>query len=320
MTAQESNIVNAFETTLAAQLASGGTSMNLADDPGVDSPSYFVIDPDNDSNREVVLWSSGTDHSAATVTRDLDSKHGTDPTHASGTKVRLAVVKQHFEDIHDRVNDIALTGDVTGTLASATQDVATTIAAGAVDFAMINQGGDLITQAETITSNDSDTKIPTTAAVKNYVDAETATLTNKTLGAVTLSGAVTGADQEISAVSLKDYAETDVAVTSGTTLAINLANGNTGSVTLAHSVTDIDFTNVPTNGTSSFTLKATQDGTGSRTMAINAITVNGGGNVTGLTAGAAGLTLSTGANDVDLVTFLFFDAGTPLINALLDFS
>ena len=319
MTAQESNIVNAFETTLAAQLASGGTSMNLADDPGVDSPAYFVIDPDNDSNREIVLWVSGTDHSAATVTRDLDSKHGTDPTHASGTKVRLAVVKQHLEDIHDRVNDIALTGDVTGTLASATQYVATTIAACAVDFAMINQG-DLITQGETITSNDSDTKIPTTAAVKNYVDAETATLTNKTLGAVTLSGAVTGADQEISAVSLKDYAETDVAVTSGTTLAINLANGNTGSVTLAHSVTDIDFTNVPTNGTSSFTLKATQDGTGSRTMAINAITVNGGGNVTGLTAGAAGLTLSTGANDVDLVTFLFFDAGTPLINALLDFS
>mgnify|MGYP005991669541 CR=1 FL=1 len=138
MTAQESNIVNAFETTLAAQLASGGTSMNLADDPGVDSPAYFVIDPDNDSNREVVLWASGTDHSAATVTRDLDSKHGTDPTHASGTKVRLAVVKQHFDDVHDRINDIALTGDITGTLASATQDVATTIAADAVESGMLN--------------------------------------------------------------------------------------------------------------------------------------------------------------------------------------
>lgn len=318
MALTETNIVNAFETTLAAQLASGGTTMNLTDDPGVAAPAYFVIAPDSDSAREVIKWDSGA-YNNASVTRDLDSKHGTDPTHASGTTVRLAVVKQHIEDTHDRINDIALTGDVTGTLASATQDVATTIAAGAVDFAMINQG-DLITQAETITANDSDTKIPTTAAVKNYVDAETATLTNKTLGAVTLSGAVTGADQEISAVSLKDYAETDVAVTSGTTLAINLANGNTGSVTLAHSVTDIDFTNVPTNGTSSFTLKATQDGTGSRTMAINAITVNGGGDVTGLTAGAAGLTLSTGANDVDLVTFLFFDAGTPLINALLDFS
>ena len=103
-------------------------------------------------------------------------------------------------------------------------------------------------------------------------------------------------------------------------MAIDLSAGNTGSVTLGHSVTDIDFTNVPTNGTSSFTLKVTQDGTGSRTMAINAITVNGGSDVTGLTAGAAGLTLSTGANDVDLVTFLFFDAGTPLINSLLDFS
>ena len=145
-----------------------------------------------------------------------------------------------------------------------------------------------------------------------------------TAGAVTLNlaidSAVAFADQTASAIILKDYAETDVAVTSGTTLAIDLANGNTGSVTLGHNVTDIDFTNVPTNGTSTFTLKATQDGTGSRTMAINAITVNGGGNVTGLTAGGSGLTLSTGANDVDLVTFLFFDAGTPLINALLDFS
>ena len=103
MVARETNLVNAFETTLAAQLASGGTSMNLTDDPGVDSPAYFVIDPDNDSNREVILWSSGSNHAAATVTRDIDSKHGTDPTHASGTKVRLAVVKQHIEEAHDAI-------------------------------------------------------------------------------------------------------------------------------------------------------------------------------------------------------------------------
>ena len=103
MTARETNLVNAFETTLAAQLASGGTSMNLTADPGVDSPAYFVIDPDNDSSREVVLWASGTDHSNATITRDIDSKHGTDPTHASGTTVRLAVVKQHFDEAHDAI-------------------------------------------------------------------------------------------------------------------------------------------------------------------------------------------------------------------------
>ena len=119
---------------------------------------------------------------------------------------------------------------------------------------------------------------------------------------------------------LQDYAEVDQDVTSATTLAIDLANGNTGSVTLAHNVTDIDFTNVPSDGVSSFTLKITQDGTGSRTMAINAVTVNGGSHVTAKTPGAAGLTLSTAAASIDLITFIFYDAGTPLLNSLLAFS
>ena len=71
---------------------------------------------------------------------------------------------------------------------------------------------------------------------------------------------------------------------------------------------------------STFTLQVTQDGTGSRTMAINAVTVNGGGHATAKTPGAAGLTLSTAAAKIDLLTFLFVDAGTPLLNSLLDFS
>ena len=313
MALTETNIVNAFETTLAAQLASGGTTMNLTDDPGVAAPAYFVIAPDSDSAREVIKWDSGA-YNNASITRDLDSKHGTDPTHASGTTVRLAVVKQHIEDTHDRINDIALTGDVTGTLASATQDIATTIAADAVDFAMIADTID-----EDNMASDSATKLPTQQSVKAYADTK-ATTSNRLDEFANPTSGLDINDQEVSKAILKDYAETDVVVTSGTTLTIDLSAGNTGSVTLGHSVTDIDFTNVPTNGTSSFTLKVTQDGTGSRTMAINAITVNGGGDVTGLTAGAAGLTLSTGAADVDLVTFLFFDAGTPLINALLDFS
>lgn len=147
------------------------------------------------------------------------------------------------------------------------------------------------------------------------------TVSEKTTGNGVTIDSVTLKDGAVVGASLTDYVETDVAVTSTSgVIAIDLANGNTGSITLSENITDIDFTNVPTNGTSSFTLKVTQDGTGSRTMAINAITVNGGGNVTGLTPGAAGLTLSTGAADIDLVSFLFFDAGTPLINSLLDFS
>jgi len=145
-----------------------------------------------------------------------------------------------------------------------------------------------------------------------------------TAGAVTLNlaidSAVAFADQTASAIILKDYAETDVAITSATTLAIDLANGNTGTITLGHNVTDIDFTNVPTNGISTFTLQVTQDGTGSRTMAINQVTVNGGSHATAKTPGGSGLTLSTAASSIDLLTFLFVDAGTPLLNSLLDFS
>ena len=295
MTAQETNLVNAFETTLNGAIASGANSgIALTDDPGVAAKVYLVFDPDNDSKREVVLWNSGA-YTSMSVTRDVDSKHGTDPEHADGTKVRLAVVKQHIEDVHDRLEDIALTGDVTGTLASATQDIATTIAAGAVDFAMINQG-DLITQSETITSNDSDTKIPTAAAVKNYADAEAATLTNKTL---------------------QDYAETKQVLTSSSgAVAIDLANGNVGTITLTENITAFNFTNVPSTF-STFQLYITQHASSNKTVAISC-TVNGGGAANALTSGAGGYTVTTGANKVDIITFAFVGAATPHLSMLQD--
>ena len=146
-----------------------------------------------------------------------------------------------------------------------------------------------------------------------------------TSGAVTLNLAIDSevafADQTASAVVLKDYAETDVAVTSSSgVVSIDLANGNTGTITLTENITDIDFTNVPTNGVSSFTLQITQDASSAYTVAINAVTVNGGGDVTAKTAGGAGYTMSSTLSGIDLVTFLFVDAGTPLLNALQDFS
>ena len=62
---------------------------------------------------------------------------------------------------------VTLTGDVTGT---GTTSITTTISAGAVDFAMLNPT-DVITEAEGIENNDNDITIPTSAAVKSYVDA-----------------------------------------------------------------------------------------------------------------------------------------------------
>ena len=38
------------------------------------------------------------------MTRDVESRHSSDPTHVSGTTVRMAVVKEMFEDVHDRID------------------------------------------------------------------------------------------------------------------------------------------------------------------------------------------------------------------------
>ena len=202
MVARETNLVNAFETTLAAQLASGGTSINLSADPGVDAPVYLVIDPDNDSNREVVLWSSGTDHTNATVTRDIDLKHDPDPTHASGTKVRLAVLKQHFDEAHDAIQQGFVLEDGDGTEVTINPAVASGVYTARevkfvegggidIDWTDTDNGtdgdpydltftvsvtssdiaaGTLVIESEGISSNDNDTTIPTSAAVKDFVD------------------------------------------------------------------------------------------------------------------------------------------------------
>ena len=120
---------------------------------------------------------------------------------------------------------------------------------------------------------------------------------------------------------LKAYKETTQTLTSSSgVVAINMANGNTGVITLTENITDIDFTNVPTVGVSTFTLQITQHASSDKTVAINAVTVNGGSNVTALTPGAAGFTMTTGANKVDLLTFLFVNGATPLLNSLQDFS
>ena len=170
-------------------------------------------------------------------------------------------------------------------------------------------------------STNSATRPPSQQSVKAYADTKATTATRIDQFADP-SAEVQFADQVLSAAILKDYAETDQAVSSAVELAIDLANGNTGTVTLAHNVDDIDFTNVPSNGVWTFTLIVTQDGSGSRTMDIDAITVNGGSHVTAKTAGGGGLTLSTSANAVDILTFMGVDASQSVVylNSLLNMS
>jgi len=322
LTAQEVKFSNFYESTLNGILASGATSMTLTAAPtsdgtsGIAAPYYLVIDPDNASNREVVLVTGASGTTVSAMTRDVEGRHTTDPTHVDGTTVRMAVIKEMFEDLHDRVDDLP-TNTSSDTLTNKTIDsdnnTITNIvnadikAAAAIDATKIADGS--VTSAEfqhisTLSSN-----------AQTQIDSKLA------LAGGTMTGAINAGDQEISAAVLKDYAETDVALSSSSgVVAIDLANGNTGSLTLTESVTDIDFTNVPTNGVSSFTVKVTQDASSAYTVAINAITVNGGGDVTAKTAGAGGFTMTATLSAEDLLFFLFFDAGTPYLTATQEMS
>ena len=110
MTAQEVKFANFFETTLSGVLASGSTSATLTAAPtsngtsNIAAPYYLVLDPDSASNREVILVTGASGTTLSAVTRDVEGRHTSDPTHADGTVVRMAVVKEMFEDIHDRID------------------------------------------------------------------------------------------------------------------------------------------------------------------------------------------------------------------------
>jgi hypothetical protein len=119
---------------------------------------------------------------------------------------------------------------------------------------------------------------------------------------------------------LPNYNEKVQAVSSSSgVLAINVLSGNVVTTTLTESITDIDFTNVPTSGTCAITWIVTQDSSSSYTVAINAVTINGGGDVTAKTAGGGGFTMTTTNDKTDVVSLLFINAGTPLLNAVQEF-
>jgi len=126
--ATEVKFSNFFETTLNGILASGATNATLTAAPTSDgtsniaAPYYLVIDPDSPSNREVVAVTAASGTTISTMTRDIEGRHTTDPTHVDGTTVRMSVVKEMFEDVHDRIDaDVALG---TGTSGNYVQDVA----------------------------------------------------------------------------------------------------------------------------------------------------------------------------------------------------
>lgn len=86
-------------------------------------------------------------------------------TIAGGTNVTTSISGSTLTINASNAN-ITLTGEVTG---SGTTSISTTVANGVLDVANFNASA-IITQAEGIENNDNDTTLPTSAAVKAYVD------------------------------------------------------------------------------------------------------------------------------------------------------
>ena len=121
----------------------------------------------------------------------------------------------------------------------------------------------------------------------------------------TIRGATNISDQELTKFKAKDYSE-DIATTSdsGTSfssnvLTLDVHDGNVSTVTLNDNVTTWTINNMDAGTTITCILK--QDGTGSRLM--NATQIN---STTFKTVGAGGLTLTTDASAIDIVS-VFYD-------------
>ena len=127
------------------------------------------------------------------------------------------------------------------------------------------------------------------------------TLTGSTIAGATLSGTVVGADQIMSAVVHKDYAETVYAGgDTSTAVTLDETNGNTQTWTMTGNCTFTMPSGAGLQAGTALTLILTQDASGSRTGAFTSVKW----------AGATAPTLTTTATTgVDILTFITFDGG-----------
>ena len=200
MAAQETNLYNAFETTLTATAGSSDLTFTVNSVTAPTSitlavPFYLVINPDSSTNREVVeITSINTGTKTLTCSgigkRYLAGSAATSGlSHASGSTVRMSPVEQHIEDLNDRVDKI------------------------------INEAGTAVNTSlfldEDDMSTDSATKGVTQQSVKAYVDAQ---VTAQDLDLISDSGTI-DIDLDSESLTVSGGEGIDTSAT-GTTLTI----------------------------------------------------------------------------------------------------
>src|SRR5210317_1867533 len=218
MTAQETNLFNAFETTLATTMGSSDTTLTVASvtdsyPTTLSAPFYIVINPDSATNREVILVTavnSGTKELTTSVpNRYLQgSAASSGLSHSSGQVVRMAPLQQHIEDINDRVDTII---NEDGT---------------AVNTSLFLDEDDMV--------SDSPTKGVTQQSVKAYVDSQVTAQDLDFLGD-SESGAVDLDSQDFTIAGTANEIETSA---SGQTLTIGLPSTITTTLSATSVLSD----------------------------------------------------------------------------------
>jgi len=302
------------------------------------------------SNADLELKASGT----GSVSIDGIQISGTELSSSDSTQITIK------ENLHVTGN---ISGTITGTVTGTIDADSSTISNLEVDNF---KAATIVTEGEGIGSNDNDTTIPTSAAVKDFVDSNPTTslaadnltigdaainITN-TSGDITLDtqspnrdiifkGTKNGTDLTVLTLDMSEggaavfrgvtindntilsnqsndnleldaagtgqvvakaafkfnagYIENINTLTSSSTITVDCSLASIHKVTLGVS-TEFNITNLPTGGT--VTLIITQDGTGSRTATFG----TDGSTAVKFPGGAP--TLSTGANDIDVVTIV----------------
>ena len=296
MTAQETNLFNAFETTLATTMGSSDTTLTVAAvtdsyPTTLSAPFYIVINPDSATNREVILVTA-VDTGTKQLTTSVPNRYlpgsaaSSGLSHASGQVVRMTPLQQHMEDINDRVDTII---NEDGT---------------AVNTTLFLDEDDMV--------SDSATKGVTQQSVKAYVDSQVTAQDLDFLGD-TGSGAVDLDSQDFTIAGTANEIETSA---SGQTLTIGLPSSITVNVTgnLTGNVTgnvtgdvtgdltgNVTATSVLANGVTATTQSASDNSTKVATTAyvdaqVTAEDLDFGGD--------------TGTGSVDLDSQTFTIAGT----------
>jgi hypothetical protein len=165
----------------------------------------------------------------------------------------------------------------------------------------------IVTAGEGIGSNNNDTTIPTSAAVKAYADSvgggstgditfNGSTIISPSNADITLDPSGTGGVVAQGPVTFNaGYIEKINSLTSSSTITVDCSAASIHTVTLGTN-TEFNITNLPTGG--SVTLIITQDGTGTRTATFG----TDGSSAVKFPSNSS--TLSTGGGDIDVVTII----------------